>query len=63
MKMENPIDKTKKSNRRCCNCEHYPSDNTVYIEVQCRANKRKVNYWNCCYQFEWSSRKEYKQGE
>lgn len=56
-----PIDRTKKSNRRCVNCEHYPSEKTEESAVQCRKNIRVVHYWNCCYQFEWSTRKQYKE--
>ena len=58
---DRPIDRTKKSNRRCVNCEHYPSEKTECSAVQCRKNARVVNYWNCCYQFEWSTRKKYKE--
>ncbi|MBQ1292949.1 MAG: hypothetical protein IIY21_02840 [Clostridiales bacterium] len=56
-----PIDKSKKSNRRCCNCEYYPKEYSDESLVQCQRNVRKVHYWNCCYQFEWSSRKTYKE--
>lgn len=57
--IEKPIDKTKKSNRRCVNCEHYPSDKTVYIETKCKETGRQINYWNCCKLFCWSTRKPY----
>lgn len=56
-----PIDKSKKANRRCCNCEYYPEDETAYAIKQCTKTKRYVNYWNCCQVFEWSSRKQYKE--
>lgn len=59
--MERLIDKSKKSNRRCGNCEHFPDDRTTDALLQCQKNRRKVYYYNCCYQFEWSSRKAYKQ--
>ena len=51
-----PIDKSKKSNRRCWNCEFYPKDFS-----RCKKSNRVVNYWNCCKSFMWSSKKEYKE--
>ena len=47
-----PIDKSKKSNRRCWNCEHYAS---------CKLTGQSKRYWNCCKNFEWNPEKEYKE--
>lgn len=51
-----PIDKSKRSNRRCWNCEYYPNKANY-----CEKKSRLVNYWNCCELFTWSSKKAYKE--
>lgn len=66
MKEKKPIDKTKKSNRRCVNCEHYPHKGTYYtnrdvIEHPCEVSGKRVDYWCCCKEFEWSRDKVYKE--
>lgn len=67
-----PIDKTKKSNRRCVNCMHYPNrqPNPTHIgrpgwnsgaQYVCpEADNKPINYWNCCSKFEWNKDKIYK---
>lgn len=59
-----PVDRTKKSNRRCVNCEHYPHNSTYYtgadvIKNPCKMSGKSVEYWNCCKDFCWSTRKKY----
>ena len=59
-----PIDKSRKSNRRCVNCEHYPHRSTYYtvkdvMNNPCKVNGKRVEYWNCCKSFEWSKTKQY----
>lgn len=70
-----PIDKTKKANRRCGNCEHFVScpqspdhdDMEGYIrygriphqKVCPTAGDKPINYWNCCKHFQWASSKTY----
>lgn len=56
-----PIDKSKKSNRRCCNCEYYPNKADYFVPNPCEKKSRLVNYWNCCESFTWSSKKTYKE--
>lgn len=57
-----PIDKSKKSNRRCCNCEFYPKEPLQYFAtMKCEKGGRLINYWNCCGSFTWSSKKAYKE--
>lgn len=58
LKQHKPIDRSKKSNRRCWNCEFYPEDFS-----RCPKRGIVVDYWNCCKQFTWSSKKVYKEGE
>lgn len=55
-----PIDKTKKSNRRCQNCVHYDG---VWSWCNYGAITHRTNYWNRCERFEWSTQKQYKEDE
>lgn len=58
-----PINKTKKSNRRCANCQYWDgygfgwTSNCINPESKWCDNKRQ--YFHCCRNFEWSSRKDY----
>lgn len=62
-----PIDKTKKCNRRCCNCRHY--DERVknparrswaeHVFLCPAAGNKEIDYWNCCKKFDWRSDREY----
>lgn len=63
-----PIDKSKKSARRCWNCKHYKEVNLVddgpHIENRkfyCETGGCKINYWNSCVHFVWNPEKEYKE--
>ena len=57
-----PIDKSKKSNRRCWNCAHYGYANgDKYLNVFCMLTGKSKEYWNCCKNFEWNPEKEYKE--
>lgn len=67
MNSQKPIDQTKKSNRRCVNCEHYPHNSTYYtgrdvINHPCQVSGKQVEYWNCCKLFEWTTKKTYVEG-
>lgn len=60
------IDKTKKSNRKCENCEHwkdYKLDKYGMMGSKCEITNEPKYYYQKCKNFEWSSRKEYKGGE
>ena len=68
--MVRPIDKTKKSSRRCANCAHFPHrienvNRSAFrheAEAICpTANNKPINYWNCCKQFQWDESKTYLQ--
>ena len=61
--MTKPIDRSKKSNRRCCNCEYCPEGMQYDFVTYCRIGDKQVSYWNCCHLFEWSSRKTYKEND
>ena len=68
MKEPKPIDKTKKSNRRCINCEHYPHNGLYYsnkdvVDNKCAVSGKSVDYWNCCKAFEWAKSKRYVEQE
>jgi len=70
-----PIDISKKSNRRCCNCGDwlenvFPKDTPwTVIEkekwgkclVPTYSNEPAIpkNYWNCCKDFKWREDQEY----
>lgn len=58
------IDKSKKSNRKCENCEHFVEtdkrDSHGFFLDVCDITQEKKYYYNRCKNFEWSSRKEYK---
>lgn len=54
------IDKSKKSNRRCCNCAHW-SGGSSDEGMLCLYRNETKNYWNCCKNFEWSRGKQYVQ--
>jgi len=61
-----PIDKSKRSNRRCINCEAWPgyTDAQRHFEGQgrspyCERAKRECEYWHCCKQFSWNPEKTY----
>lgn len=61
------IDKSKKSNRKCENCEHFietdKRDGYGFFLYVCNITQEPKYYYNKCKKFEWSSRKEYKGGE
>ena len=63
MKEPKPIDKTKKSNRRCINCEHFPMRTSCYKPRHCDLADRDIEYWNCCKAFEWAKSKRYVEQE
>lgn len=52
------VDKSKKSNRRCCNCAHW-SGGSSDEGMLCLYRNETKNYWNCCKNFEWSRGKQY----
>lgn len=56
------IDKNKKSNRRCINCQHYTigENHDMYNGCSCDITGATKNYWNCCSEFSWKSGKKYK---
>lgn len=49
-KEKRPIDKSKRSNRRCCNCAFWPGG----CGMACEKSGRVIDYYNCCKQFEWN---------
>ena len=61
------IDKSKKSNRKCENCEHFVEtgkrDNYGFFLYVCDITQEEKYYYNKCKNFEWSSRKQYKGGD
>lgn len=63
-----PIDRSKKSNRRCWNCLHYKDCEQKIIrmpngdsyEAICHtAGGKLINYWNSCKHFQWNPEKNY----
>lgn len=60
-----PIDKTKRSNRRCVNCIHYKNRQEVPVRsywdksLFCPESGERIEYWNVCKKFEWNPEKEY----
>ena len=62
-----PVDKTKRSNRRCVNCRYWSTSvlNSNYRPYKdhsyiCAHSGKSIDYWNCCSKFEWSPTKTYK---
>lgn len=47
-----PIDKTKKSNIKCVNCENWYKSKNI-PDPFCLLTGDNKNYWNRCKQFEW----------
>lgn len=60
-----PIDKTKRSNRRCVNCQHYHKRTERTIRFygdklfHCPVADKDIDYWNCCKYFQWAAGKDY----
>lgn len=61
------INRSKKSNRRCWNCEHWDKARLVRDgpllqdrRFHCDVADHDINYWNCCAYFKWNPEKEYK---
>lgn len=50
-----PVDKTKKSNKKCEHCNYWERHGSI-----CRLTRIKKNYWNICKEFAWSCRFTYK---
>lgn len=50
-----PVDKSKKSNRRCINCGNYVD----WPVEKCVLSGGSKNYWNCCKNFVWREDKTY----
>ena len=50
-----PVDKSKRSNRRCCNCGHYAD----WPVEKCLLRCVEKHYWNCCKNFIWREDKQY----
>lgn len=61
-----PLDKTKKSNRKCEHCKNFEHDpatirtvhwGTCHIVEKCHPGelhlRRKTRYWNTCKDFAW----------
>lgn len=63
--MERPIDKSKKSNRRCVNCINWPNCRRLPLKhyndkfYHCDVGDRDMDYWNCCQHFQWNPTKTY----
>lgn len=49
--MSRPIDITKKSNIRCCNCKWAEKDKE--LGYYCRIHQMPKRYWNRCAYFDW----------
>lgn len=59
-----PIDKSKKSNKRCQNCRNWKGDyipNELYLTARrpCLISGDGKYYYQCCKQFEWDDEKTY----
>lgn len=63
-----PIDKSKKSNHRCVNCESfaesavYRPDGSIVLQLSynfCAKTEMRKNYWNCCKDFSWAEEGNY----
>lgn len=59
-----PIDKSKRSNRRCQNCRSWKGDyipNKLYLTAQrpCVITGNGKYYYNCCKAFGWNDEKTY----
>lgn len=46
------VDKSKKSNTRCCNCKFW--DGELSDSGFCKLYGKNKNYWNRCKNFNWS---------
>ena len=57
----NPIDKTKKSNRRCSNCACWDSGDGYCNSFWSEHRNTHRYYYNCCQCFEWNPDKKYKE--
>ena len=53
-----PIDRTKKSNIKCVNCEYWAKENDLENNgkevTYCVLTGKDKHYWNRCKQFEWA---------
>lgn len=65
---ERPIDKKKKSNHRCINCDQwdkcvpnpdYPRRDCDHEYICPKAGDKPVTYWNRCPLFNWNPGKDY----
>lgn len=62
-----PIDKSKKSNKRCINCEFWDKATVLPMKFyddpdrNCDKSGKDINYWNCCKMFQWNPNKLYKE--
>lgn len=65
---DRPIDRSKKSNRRCVNCAHWPDKKHAqgsrrYDEPAFRCDVppggKAIEYWHCCPCFRWNPDKSY----
>ena len=59
-----PIDKSKKSNKRCQNCKNWKGDyipNKLYLTAKrpCLISGDGKYYYQCCKQFGWNEEKAY----
>lgn len=62
------IDKSKPSNRRCCNCVGWkgktplpPARRTPSAYFLCPRSRRPMEYWSVCPMFKWDPDRHYKQ--
>ena len=69
-KLPRPIDRSKRSNRRCVNCIHYEkaeprpfniNDPAAKLCKEAAGGPKKVDYWNCCKNFQWNPNKPYRE--
>lgn len=57
MKASRPIDKSKKSNRKCEHCKSWGG----WSQPQCIKKGCETRYYNVCKDFEWNPKLPYKE--
>lgn len=63
-----PVDRSKRSNRRCCNCANWHRRAVLPQALRsatrffrCPVGQKDIEYWSCCPRFKWDPSKDYKE--